>query len=72
VAHYQAGDVFGEISLIRGSPAIATVVTLQKSFVLHLPRNDFNEMIMTHPQVLEYLGTLADNRLDSIGKLNLL
>jgi CRP-like cAMP-binding protein len=56
VAHFQAGDVFGEMSLIAGSPATATVVTLEKSFVLQLPRSDFNEVIMTHPQVLEYLG----------------
>jgi CRP-like cAMP-binding protein len=72
VAHFQAGDVFGEISLITASPATATVVTLERSFVLHLPRSDFNEVIMTHPQVLEYLGTLADNRLQAIGKLQLL
>ena len=64
VAHFQAGDVFGEISLIA--------VTLERSFVLQLPRSDFNEVIMTHPQVLEYLGTLADNRLQAIGKLQLL
>jgi CRP-like cAMP-binding protein len=70
LAHFQAGDVFGEIALIKGSPATATVVTLQKSFVLHLPRSDFNEMIMTHPQVLEYLGALADNRVQEIGRLN--
>ncbi|MGB8298477.1 MAG: cyclic nucleotide-binding domain-containing protein [Polyangia bacterium] len=72
VAHFQAGDVFGEISLITASVATATVVALERSFVLHLPRVDFNEVIMTHPQVLEYLGTLADNRLQAIGKLKLL
>ena len=72
VAHFQAGDVFGEISLIAASLATATVVTLERSFVLQLPRSDFNEVIMTHPQVLEYLGTLADNRLQAIGKLQLL
>jgi CRP-like cAMP-binding protein len=70
VAHFQAGDVFGEMALIKGSPATATVVTLQKSYVLHLPRGDFNEMIMTHPQVLEYLSSLADNRMQAIGRLS--
>jgi CRP-like cAMP-binding protein len=67
VAHLQAGDVFGEISLIAGSPATATVVTLEKSFVLQLPRSDFNEVFMTHPQVLEYLASLADNRVRASG-----
>jgi CRP-like cAMP-binding protein len=72
VAHFQAGEVFGEISLIAASLATATVVTLERSFVLQLPRSDFNEVIMTHPQVLEYLGSLVDNRLQAIGKLKLL
>ena len=72
VAHFQAGEVFGEVSLIAASLATATVVTLERSFVLQLPRSDFNEVIMTHPQVLEYLGSLADNRLQAIGKLKLL
>ena len=72
VAHLQAGDVFGEISLIAGGPATATVVTLGKSFVLQLPRSDFNEVIMTHPQVLEYLGSLTDSSQRAIGKLKLL
>jgi CRP-like cAMP-binding protein len=62
VAHYQAGELFGEVALIKGVPASATIVTLQKSYVLHLPRKDFNEVIMTHPQVLEYLGSLVQNR----------
>jgi len=63
VAHFQSGD---------GNPTTATVVTLAKCFVLQLPRSDFNEVIMTHPQVLEYLGSLADNRMQAIGTLKLL
>jgi CRP-like cAMP-binding protein len=62
VAHFEPGDLFGEISMIAQSPATATVVTLAKSYLLHLPRADFTEIIMTHPQVLEYLGSLADIR----------
>jgi cAMP-dependent protein kinase regulator len=72
VAHIQAGDVFGEISLLAGQLATATVVTLERSFVLQLPRSDFSEVIMTHPQVLEYLASLADHRAQAIGKLKLL
>jgi CRP-like cAMP-binding protein len=68
VAHFQAGELFGEIALIKGTPATATVVTLQKSYVLHLLRKDFSEVIMTHPQVLEYLGSLVDHRVDEAGK----
>lgn len=71
VAHYQAGDLFGEISLIAGTQATATVVTLARSFLLHMSRTDFTEIIMTHPQVLEYLGTLAHDRLQETGRLKL-
>lgn len=70
VSHYQAGELFGEIALIRGTPASATVVALQKSYVLHLPRKDFAELIMTHPQVLEYLGSLAEHQVDESGQPN--
>lgn len=71
VAHYQAGDLFGEISLIAGTQATATVVTLARCFLLHMSRSDFTEIIMTHPQVLEYLGTLAHDRLQETGRLKL-
>jgi cAMP-dependent protein kinase regulator len=62
VAHYKAGELFGEMALIHNLPATATVVALQKSYLLHMPSKDFGEVIMTHPQVLEYLGTLAHHR----------
>ena len=72
IAHIQGGDVFGEISLISGGVSQATVVTLAKSFVLFLPREAFSELIMTHPQVLEYVGQIADVRQRAIGRLTLL
>ena len=30
--------------------------------VLRLPRGDFSEVIMTHPQILETLSTLSEKR----------
>jgi hypothetical protein len=38
------------------------VVARSKLLALALPRADFQEVIMTHPQVLEYLGALAGDR----------
>jgi cAMP-dependent protein kinase regulator len=71
IARLEPGDVFGEMSLILGQVSQATVVCLEKSYVLFMPRSAFSELIMTHPQVLEYVGQLAESRLQAIGRLQL-
>ncbi len=71
-AHLESGDAFGEISLITNQPATASIETLCKSFVLYLPRADFSEIIMTHPQVLEYISELAEARIRDIGRIDIL
>jgi CRP-like cAMP-binding protein len=70
IARLVPGEVFGEISLITGQPSTASVTAACKSFLLFLPRADFAEVIMTHPQVLEYLSTLVEAR--AIRRLDLL
>jgi CRP-like cAMP-binding protein len=72
VARLESGDVFGEISLIANQPATASIVALSKSFLLYLPRSDFSEIIMTHPQVLEHISSLADARMREIGRIDML
>jgi CRP-like cAMP-binding protein len=72
VARLLPGEVFGEISLMTGLPSTASVTAICKSFVLFLPRSDFSEIIMTHPQVLEYLSSLAEARARAIGRLGIL
>jgi CRP-like cAMP-binding protein len=69
-ARLVPGEVFGEISLITGQPSTVAVTAACKSFLLFLPRADFTEVIMTHPQVLEYLSTLVEAR--AIRRLELL
>lgn len=66
------GDVFGEISLITHGPATATVRAIARSFILEMPRHDFAEVILTHPQVLVYLDSLADSRKKEIGRLRMI
>jgi cAMP-dependent protein kinase regulator len=67
-----AGDVFGEISLIAGQVATSDVVARGKCFVLFLPRAEFSEVIMTHPQVLEHISSVAEARQREIGRVNML
>lgn len=72
VARLLPGDVFGEISLITGQPSTASVTVTCRSFLLFLPRADFSEVIMTHPQVLEYLSSLVESRVRAIGRVDIL
>jgi CRP-like cAMP-binding protein len=60
VAVLGPGRVVGEASLLTGTPAEATVTTRSKCWLLRLERAVFQEVIMTHPQVLAFLADLAD------------
>ncbi|MFH1810876.1 MAG: cyclic nucleotide-binding domain-containing protein [Pseudomonadota bacterium] len=62
LAELGEGDIFGEVSLLTGQPAMATVKALRKCTVLKLPRPTFREVIMTHPQILELVSALSDQR----------
>ncbi|HUH05172.1 MAG TPA: cyclic nucleotide-binding domain-containing protein [Kofleriaceae bacterium] len=62
LATLRPGDIFGEMSLLGGTDAIATVRTTSKCFALEMPAADFRTTIMTHPQVLMVVGDLADER----------
>lgn len=62
VAHVEAGNMIGETSVLDGSGSPVTVRSESRCLALFLPRSDFQEIIMTHPQVLSYIGDLADER----------
>ena len=62
IAELGTGDVFGEMSLLAGGGSTATVRTTTRVLALRLPAKIFQEVIMTHPQVLAYLGELAERR----------
>ncbi len=57
------GEVFGEISCLRKQPAIATVRAACPGSVLRLPRKDFDDVVLSHPQILELVGKLGEQRL---------
>jgi CRP-like cAMP-binding protein len=62
LAVLRPGDVFGEMSLLTGNPAVGTVRTRKKAFALEMPAARFTETVMVHPQVLMYVSELADQR----------
>ncbi|WP_233585223.1 cyclic nucleotide-binding domain-containing protein, partial [Corallococcus sp. CA054B] len=59
----KEGDLFGEISLLRKTPATATVEATRHTTLLRLPREDFDSLISSHPQVLMLVSDLSDERL---------
>ena len=62
IATLKEGQVFGEMSLLMRSPASATVRALRHTSLLRLPKHDFDSLILSHPQVLEHVSTLIDER----------
>lgn len=62
IATLSEGELFGEISLLLRSKATATVRAAENTRVLLLSRGLFNELIMTHPQILELVSELKEER----------
>jgi CRP-like cAMP-binding protein len=63
------GNLVGQSSLLAGGPSPATARAQSKLLLLELPRADFQEIIMTHPQVLEFIGQAAGEAQLADGKL---
>jgi CRP-like cAMP-binding protein len=62
VARLSPGDVFGEMSLLQRGPASATIEMQTKCWALELPRDRFQEIMLTYPQMLEYVSEVAERR----------
>ncbi|MBZ0231261.1 MAG: cyclic nucleotide-binding domain-containing protein [Deltaproteobacteria bacterium] len=62
VATFGPGDLFGEVSLLTGETSPVAVTAIGRCLALCMPSAAFREIIMTHPQVLSYVGDLADER----------
>jgi CRP-like cAMP-binding protein len=62
VARLKEGDMFGEMSLLTRAPATASCVAARRTSLLRLPHEDFNQLIMSHPQILELVAELTDQR----------
>ncbi|MBI2372720.1 MAG: cyclic nucleotide-binding domain-containing protein [Deltaproteobacteria bacterium] len=63
LATLKSGDVFGEMSLLRNAPTVATVTAKTSGEVLFLPKDAFHEAMAAHPGVAGTLGSLSTERL---------
>ena len=62
LARLREGDIFGEMSLLTRKPATATVTSHGNAILLRLPRENFQELVLTHPQILELVSELTERR----------
>ncbi|MGV3625393.1 MAG: cyclic nucleotide-binding domain-containing protein [Archangium sp.] len=64
----REGDIAGEISLLKGLRATATVAASRKTAVATLNRPNFEALLKEHPKLRTYLDELSDRRLKRIGE----
>ncbi|MBN8231445.1 cyclic nucleotide-binding domain-containing protein [Corallococcus macrosporus] len=64
----REGDVAGEISLLTGLRATATVTVQRKTAAGWLKREAFQGLVKTFPNIRTYLEQLSDRRLKQIGE----
>ncbi|HEX8953484.1 MAG TPA: cyclic nucleotide-binding domain-containing protein, partial [Polyangia bacterium] len=63
LATLRTGDVFGEIALVRGTPATATVRAGRPTTVLFLAREYFERLLSALPEMRAFFETLTEERL---------
>jgi CRP-like cAMP-binding protein len=66
LARLKEGDIFGEMSLLTREPAAATVRADGNAILLRLPRESFQELVVTHPQILALVSELTEQRRTAI------
>jgi CRP-like cAMP-binding protein len=62
VATLKEGDIFGEMSLLTKAPATASCAAARRTSLLRLPREDFDQIVLSHPQILVLVSELTDER----------
>lgn len=64
----REGDIAGEIALVKGLPATATVSATRKTAIASLSRADFEVLLGRHAPVREFFEGLSERRLAQIGE----
>jgi CRP-like cAMP-binding protein len=57
------GDVAGEMSLLTGEPRCATLRCLDEALVYEIGRRQYAALLLSHPDLVEGLAALMDERL---------
>jgi CRP-like cAMP-binding protein len=70
LATLRSGDVFGEIALVRGGEATATVRAGRQTTVLFLAREYFERLMAALPEMRAFFETLTEERLRDAESVN--
>jgi CRP-like cAMP-binding protein len=62
LAQLKEGELFGEMSLLEKTAANASVRALKRTSLLRLPREAFDALILSHPQILMLVSELTEDR----------
>ena len=63
IATLGSGEVFGEIGLVSALPTVAGCTVTVAGHLLHLPREDFDDLIERFPSIARYTSALAQERM---------
>ncbi len=63
IASLERGSVFGEMSIMTGEPAIATVRVSRKAGLVKILREPFSRIIATNPKTLSKVAKIITRRL---------
>lgn len=66
LALIHPGDYFGEWSVLTGAPRAATVVAIDRVYLLRIERSVMLDFIQSQPEVAERIDLVAHNRHDCI------
>ena len=66
VGQLREGDLFGEMSCLRKAPASASIVVRRPGTLLRLPRQAFDDLVVTYPQILELVASLSEERAENL------
>lgn len=66
VSQLREGDLFGEMSCLRKAPASASVVVRRPGTLLRLPRREFDDLVVSYPQILELVAELTEERAEHL------
>jgi CRP-like cAMP-binding protein len=62
LGYLAAGDLAGEMSLVTGQPAIATVRAGSKCFAIELPAADFLTILRSRPSARDFIQEVVGRR----------
>lgn len=69
LAHLRAGELFGEIALVRGGATTATVTAARRTTVLFLAHEYFQRLVEAVPAIRSYFEALSEERLTETTRL---